>query len=174
MSALKSRRNYTQFVIEILEIAIITFALSWFLKTYLLGFATVKDSGMFPTLDKHHQVFMVKIFNNLVTLENGDIIVYMDKNQDQKIKRIIGLAGNEIEIRNGFTYINEKPLYEPYAHIPLTYQFSKLTVSKDHVFVLNDNRFDQNDSRLTGSIPKDQIIGKAIFCYWPWSNLKGL
>jgi len=174
VSTLKKSNHKTNLVIEIIEIIIIVFALSWFTKTYLVGFATVQDNGMLPTLGVNNRVLVVKISKINPTLESGDIVVYLDKDNNQKIKRLIGITGDTIEMRNGLTYVNDKPLFEPYAETPLTYQFPKFVVRKDQVFVLNDNRSDQNDSRQVGSIPIDDFIGKAIFCYWPWSNLKGL
>lgn len=160
---------------EILEVLIVIFALSWFAQTNLFEFTTVKDDGMLPTLSSNNRVLVDKCFiNDESSLSRGEIIVFTDNGGEKSIKRVIALAGDKVEIRNGFTYINGKPQYEPYAYTPVTTVFSQIIVPRNHVFVLNDNRAEQNDSRLNGSIPHKRIVGKAVLCYWPWPNLKVL
>ncbi len=171
-----SSRSKSKFLIELLEVIIIVFALSWFSKTFIFGFAQMPDDSMLPTLGVNNHILVDKCFyKNTRTLKRGDIVVFLtDNNQNENIKRLIGLAGDKIEIRNGFTYVNDKPLYEPYAHIPITNQFKPIIVPDDHIFVLNDNRTAKDDSRLTGSIPKENLVGKAVLCYWPWPRIKSL
>jgi signal peptidase I len=163
-----------QLIIEVLEIIIFVFAISWLMKTYVFGFAGVQDEGMMPTLGKYDQVFVSKLFISTASLERGDIAIFLDGERKPHVKRVIGLPGETVEIRNGFTYVNAKPLYEPYAQIPMTYRLESLTVPQGYVYVLNDNRTEQTDSRTLGSIPNERIMGKALFCFWPVSKIKGL
>lgn len=169
-------KDLSKSLIEILEVLIVVFALSWFVNTYIFGFAQVKHNGMLPTLGHNDQVLMYKSpMNNFSSLKRGDIVVFSkDTEPENSINRVIGLAGEKIEIRNGFTYINGKPIYEPYAYTPITNDFNPTIVPRNHVFVLNDNRLEKNDSRTFGSIPQEDLIGKAIFRYWPWTKIKGL
>ncbi|AFV01640.1 Signal peptidase I [Dehalobacter sp. UNSWDHB] len=163
---------YSQFLQEIIEIILIVFALSWLLKTYLIGFAHLEGAEMMPTLSLDSQVLVEKYFyRSIDALDRGDVILYSD-NGVESIKRVIGLPGEKVEIKNGYTYINNKPIYEPYANTPKAYTFSMVVVPEDHVFALNDNRASKNDSRSFGSVPIQSIEGKALFCYWPLSSVQ--
>ncbi len=167
-------KDTAKLIVEIIEILIIIFALSWFMKMYVVGFSSVDGNGMLPTLGNNDQIFVLKFIDDPDSLQRGDIVVLKDINSNQRVKRLIGRPKDEIEIRNGFTYVNGKPLYEPYALTPLTLKMEPLIIPQNQVFVLNDNRSEANDSRELGSIPIDNLEGKAIFCYWPWSRIKGL
>lgn len=168
-------RDSTKYSMEILEIIIIVFALAWFSKTFLLGFAQVNDNDMLPTLGNNTQILVNKGVHYFAgSLEKGDILVYTDGDLGIEIKRLIGLPGDKVEIKNGYAYVNDRPLYEPYAHTPIDSKFSAITIPENHFFVLNDNRGVYNDSRKIGSIPKDKLIGQAVFSYWPWYKIKSL
>lgn len=159
---------------EVLEIVLIVFALSWFLKTYVLAFTGVRGEGMLPTLGPGNQVLAVKLGKSETALSRGDILVFTDSSDNPAVRRLIGLPGDKVEIKNGLAYVNDHPLYEPYARTPLTYRFAAVVVPKNQLFVLNDNRSDLNDSRKTGSVALDKIQGRAVLCYWPWINMQFL
>jgi len=109
------------------------------------------------------------------TMERGDIVAYLSPEKDSiEIKRLIGLPGDIVEIRNGYTYVNGQPLYEPYAQIPVTYTFKPIVVSEDELFVLNDNRTEEDDSRSDGNVSFDKLEGKALLCVWPLTGMKSL
>jgi len=166
----------TRLPLEIIEILIIVFALSWFMKTYLIQFASVGDNTMLPTLSQNNVVMVDKYFNvKLNTLERGDIVAYLSPKEERLvIKRVIGIPGDTVEIRNGYTYINGQPLYEPYAQIPVSYVFEPIVVSDNELFVLNDNRTEIDDSRSDGNVSLDRLEGKALLCVWPLSKINSL
>lgn len=111
--------------------------------------------------------------------ERGDIIVLTPPDgsvvdtSKPFIKRVIGLPGDVVEIRDNGVFINGVQLDEPYIDGELTWCESRgeacpiQTVPDGHVFVLGDNRDNSSDSRLIGFVPWDNIIGKAWFSYWP-------
>ena len=90
------------------------------------------------------------------------------------IKRIVGLPGDKIEIKNHITYINTKPLYEPYITEPAKDNFGPVVVPKDSVFVMGDNRNNSDDSRFWGFLPMKNIIARTLFRYWPFIHLGAL
>jgi signal peptidase I len=102
----------------------------------------------------------------------GDIVVFeypRDTSRDF-IKRVIGLPGETVEVRNGQVLINGVPLNEPYlpeSARPQMGSMAPVRVPSDAVFVMGDNRGNSSDSRSWGPLPLDKIVGQAWFIYWP-------
>lgn len=106
----------------------------------------------------------------------GDVVVFhfpLDLKREF-VKRVIGLPGDQVEIKSGVVYINGRELPEPYLSPAISKQHSidSIKLSKDQYFVLGDNRTASNDSRDWGPVPKENIVGKVWFVYWPTSNLR--
>lgn len=104
----------------------------------------------------------------------GDIVVFNKPNHPEEesplIKRVIGLPGETVAIRDTRLYINGIELEEPYINEPCT-KFScedgEWVLGPDEYFVMGDNRNHSNDSRKFGPVPKENIIGEALIRYWP-------
>lgn len=101
--------------------------------------------------------------------KRGEIIVAdLPPNPSQEIiKRIIGLPGEVVEIKMGKVYINGVPLKEPYLVESTLYEMPPLTIPQDHYFILGDNRNISSDSHSWGTLPYNNIVGKAWLSYWP-------
>lgn len=104
--------------------------------------------------------------------QRGEIIVFRFPLDLERrfIKRIIGLPGDTVTVREGQVLVNSLPLQEPYVSAPPRYD-GTWTVEEGHVFVLGDNRNNSSDSQNWGSFSKEEIIGKAIIIYWPLGDL---
>ena len=84
------------------------------------------------------------------------------------IKRVIGLPGETLEIKDSTVYINGQPLEEDYLPADLRFMdFGPITIPDDSYFMLGDNRNNSQDSRIWGTLSKDHIIGKAVLIFWP-------
>ncbi len=113
--------------------------------------------------------------------KRGDVIVFIypeDKDKDF-IKRLAGLPGETIEIKGGSIYVNDKPAPEPifnriyyYNRGEFAAEGQKIIVPKDSYFVLGDNSASSKDSRYWGFVPKDNLLGKALFVYWPLQRIR--
>jgi signal peptidase I len=106
----------------------------------------------------------------------GDIIVFRAPDQPPGqperdfIKRIIGLPGETVEVRDCTVFINGEALEEPYIQEKPAYSYPAEVVPPGHYFVLGDNRNNSSDSHSWGMLPKENIIGQAWLAYWPWDN----
>merc|ERR1712224_969566 len=83
------------------------------------------------------------------------------------VKRIVGLGGDTVEMREGFLYVNDKPQMEQYTNGAAHYDMARTSVPRGSVFVLGDNRDNSFDSHLWGSVPIKNINFQLIFRYWP-------
>ncbi|MBO5478013.1 MAG: signal peptidase I [Clostridia bacterium] len=100
---------------------------------------------------------------------------FLDVNKTTYIKRVIGLPGDHIEIKDGNVYRNGEMLNEPYIREPLTEdqqeEYSDVVVPEDTVYVMGDNRGSSMDSRTFGCIPYDRVNGKVVCRLWPLNKL---
>jgi signal peptidase I len=124
----------------------------------------------------------------LADVKRGDIIVFKYPEEPDRdfIKRVIGLPGETIELRQKKVYINGQGQDEPYVHflaLPETSselhevtsfdvreRYGPVTVPADHYFVMGDNRDNSQDSRYWGFLPRDYIKGKALVIYWSYES----
>ena len=176
------------YLFEILETILIALAVFLIVHTSI---QTVRVQGvsMDPTLTHDQHLIVNKlVYQNLPYLSGGrnsnpgnrripffhlptlgDVIVFHlpDDQKRDLVKRVIGVPGDIVGIVNGVVYVNGSPLQEPYIANRDTSNFSPLLIRPGHYFVLGDNRTASSDSRLLGQIPRDNIVGKAWFSYWP-------
>lgn len=104
----------------------------------------------------------------------GEVIVFrsVEANSRNLIKRVIGLPGDTVEIRKGVVYVNDDAWDEhTYIPTPGTTTLGPVKVPADRYWVMGDNRTGSSDSRSFGPVPRDYVIGKAWFSYWPWKDL---
>lgn len=100
--------------------------------------------------------------------ERGDVIIFdAPDSEDDYIKRIIGLPGDTVEIRNGLVFVNGTALVESYVAAAPIYTMAEITVPEGEYFVLGDNRNYSNDSHTGWRVSEDTIHGKAWLSTWP-------
>jgi len=173
MSIIKAIIN---FVMDILES--ITFVGSIFIVIYLFIMMPnqVKGVSMEPTFQSGDYILTSRITYKLRPIERGDVVVFKSpKNPDlEYIKRVIGLPGDKIVIKNGQVFVNDNLLNETYVSSPtnlLENGFVKenqpVIVPENHVFVMGDNRSQSSDSRDFGPITISSIQGVVFYRYFP-------
>jgi signal peptidase I len=138
----------------------------------------VEGTSMAPLLSDQERIFINKFVYRFEPIERGDVVVFwypLDRSKSF-IKRVIGLPGDNIEIRSGHLYLNERELKEPY--VPASYldgsSYAARKIPPDEYFVMGDHRDSSNDSRMFGTVPRDYIYGKAVFAYWPVTQFGSL
>ncbi len=131
----------------------------------------VEGISMEPSLHEGQFVVVNRIAYRWNEADRGDIIVFrFPLNPSRRfIKRVIGLPGNTVTIRGGDVYIDGQVLDEPYLAATPRYD-GEWVIGPDELFVLGDNRNNSSDSQNWGPLPIEEIIGKAVFVYWPPSE----
>jgi signal peptidase I len=157
------------FVREIVETLLLTFFIFWIVHS-LVGRYRIDGSSMNPTLQNGEYL----IINNLVYLlddpQEGDVVVFRHPRNDLNlIKRVIGLPGDHIKIENGTVWVNGEALDEPYIADSPNYN-GEWDVPEGQYFALGDNRNNSSDSHSWGFLPMENMLGKAMYVYWPPSD----
>jgi len=156
-------------LVELGETVLPAIVIAVLINLFLAQATRVYGSSMEPNLHTDQRLVVEKVSYRLHGPRRGDVVVLRmpDHGPELLIKRIIGLPGETVEIRNGTVYINHQPLDEPYLVRRTGSTYGPTLVPEDHVFVINDNHRASNDSRVFGAIPLDRVVGRAWVSYWP-------
>jgi signal peptidase I len=133
----------------------------------------VRGTSMFPTLQNGEYILVDRLSYRLHAPQRGDIIIFHPPvaESEDYVKRVIGLPGDRIQVKNGTVYVNGELLREPYLRMPHTYSWGPGRVPSGDLFVLGDNRDVSYDSHWWGYLKENQIIGRAMLAYWPPKDL---
>ena len=178
---------------EWIESIIIAFLLAMVIRTFVVQAFKIPTGSMRPTLLEGDLILVNKfIYGAKIPFSDkrlpvfrdfkrGDVIVFIYPEDTKKdfIKRLVGLPGDEIEIKKGSIYVNDNPLLDHVFNNRYYYnrgdfgvEGTKITVPKDNYFVLGDNSASSKDSRYWGFVPKNNILGKALLIYWPPNRVR--
>jgi signal peptidase I len=154
---------------------LISLVIAGFIIVFLYQPVRVEGTSMMPGLNDQERIFINKFVYRVGSIDRGDIVVFHYPRDPSKsyIKRVIGIAGDQVRIEDSTVYLNGKPLDEPY--VPPEYDdwrsYPKLVVPPHAYFLLGDHRNLSDDSRDFGPVDERYIYGKAVFAYWPVSKI---
>ncbi|MDH4068696.1 MAG: signal peptidase I [Dehalococcoidia bacterium] len=136
---------------------------------------TVVMSSMEPTFQQGEAIMVSKVAYRSSGPERGQVIIFNPPPPNEEspypfIKRVIGLPSETVEIKDGNVFINGTALVEEYIMAPPSYTMPARELPENEYFVLGDNRNNSSDSHTGWTVPRDNIIGKAWFVYWPPSK----
>lgn len=142
----------------------------------------IPSGSMKPTLEVNDRLFVDKISYQIVNPRRGEIIVFTppeqvikeEKSRAAYVKRVIGLPGEKVEVKDGKVYVNNQPLLEHYITNKPEYHWGPRIVPPNSYLVLGDNRNHSYDSHIWGYVERDRIIGKAVVRFWPPSRMGSL
>lgn len=152
-------------------VLVTAFVINILIREHVFAITKIEGQSMQPTLENHERVYLNRLAYDLEDPQRGDIVVFPAPHDTRDyIKRIIGLPGDVVEIRQGVLYLNGKEQKEEYIDA-VTNDFPPTTVPVDHVFVMGDNRhpgasLDSRDPRV-GFLPSDILKGRVDFVLYP-------
>ncbi len=159
---------------EVLETVLPALLIALLINVFIGQATRVEGQSMEPNLHTNQRLVVEKLSYHFHGPQRFDVVVLKVPSQGKEllIKRVIGLPGETVEIKNGHVYVDGQLLEEPFTTAETRPgRYSKVTVPPLHVFVLGDNRDRSNDSRSFGPVPIQNVVGKAWLSYWPPENL---
>ncbi len=153
---------------------IIALVLSLLIIIFIVQAFYIPSGSMRPTMEIRDRILVNKFIYRFIEPRAQDIIVFKYPVQPQRkfIKRIIGVGGDTVEIRDGHVYVNDRLLEEDYTLTQGYGDYGPIEVPADNYFVLGDNRNNSEDSRFWGFVPRENVVGKAMLIFWPLNRVK--
>ncbi|NJK60484.1 MAG: signal peptidase I [Oscillatoriales cyanobacterium SM2_1_8] len=162
-----------------LKVLAIALVVALTLRFWVVEPRYIPSGSMEPTLQVGDRIAVEKVSYRFWQPQRGDIVVFYPPGETDRqrayIKRIVGLPGDRLQIQNGRVYANGEPLPEPYLAEPIQYTLvvpdgegaATLTVPANAYWVMGDNRNNSNDSHVWGYLPRRNLIGRAVFRFYP-------
>jgi len=187
------------FIAELPGLLLTALVIAVVIKTFLLQPFWIPSESMLPTIEVNDRVMVNKLAYRFGEPQRGDVVVFRDPREEQieesipeavirsvleavgirtrgdedLIKRVVGLPGETIEVRDNHVLVNGAPIEEAYLPEVFMPDEPPITVGPDEVFVMGDNRNASFDSRRFGAIPLDDLVGEAFVTIWPFSHIGG-
>ncbi|BAT52161.1 signal peptidase I [Nostoc sp. NIES-3756] len=196
-----SKQPDNSWIGELGRTVVLSIVLALGIRTFVAEARWIPSGSMEPTLHgtpnqwEADKIIVDKLKYRFAQPQRGDIVVFSpteelqkEQYQDAFIKRIVGLPGETVELRNGKVYINKKPLNEQ-SYLSAkqatvidvctsgqqpAFLAKPQTIPADSYLVLGDNRNSSYDSRCWGVVPRKNIIGRAVIRFWPLNNVGGI
>ncbi|PZO47296.1 MAG: signal peptidase I [Phormidesmis priestleyi] len=169
---------------EGLQTIVLSVVLALGIRQFVAEARFIPSGSMEPTLQIDDRLVIEKISYRFNPPKRGDIIVFeapqaaldaaRSTHKDAYIKRVVGLPGETVEVKNGQVFIEGKALSEPYINAPPDYLWGPEVVPQGQYLVFGDNRNKSSDGHVWGFLPQEQIIGRAVVRFWPPGRIGGL
>ncbi len=154
----------------------VALAIALFVRFFIAEPRYIPSPSMMPTLAVGDRLLVEKVSYRLHPPKQGDIVVFEPPPQLQEygysasqafIKRVIGLPGQSVQVKQGQVLVDGQAIAESYVAEAPAYEMPPVQIPEDSLFMMGDNRNDSNDSHVWGFLPEQNAIGKAVFRFWP-------
>lgn len=155
---------------ELVETVVLSLVIFLLIRQVVQNYR-IESHSMEPNFYEGQFILVNKLAFRLGAPERGDVVVFHNPNNEEEdyIKRVIGLPGDNLEIRDGTVLIDGKPLLEEYPikELSRTVPYGPIVIEPDRLFVMGDNRLQSQDSRYFGQLSEELLVGKAWVRVWP-------
>ncbi|MDJ0567682.1 MAG: signal peptidase I [Pleurocapsa sp. MO_192.B19] len=165
-------------IVELLKTLVSAGILAFGIRACVAEARFIPSESMLPTLAIDDRLIVEKVSYRFREPKRGDVVVFSPtdtlKEQNYKdafIKRVIGLPGDVVEIKNNNVYVNNQELTEKYILNAPNYNYGPMKVPDGQYLVLGDNRNNSYDSHYWGFVPRENLIGRATVRFWPLNRL---
>lgn len=192
-------RRRRSFIAELPGLLLTALVIAVVIKTFFVQPFWIPSESMLPTIEVNDRVMVNKLAYQWGEPQRGDVVVFRDPREEEVdesipeavirsvleavgirtrghedlIKRVVGLPGETVEVRDNQVVVDGTPLEEPYLPEVFMPDEPPVTVGDDEVFVMGDNRNASFDSRRFGPIPLEDLVGEAFITIWPISHVGG-
>lgn len=164
--------------VEAVKTIVLSGVLAFGIRSFVAEARYIPSGSMLPTLQINDRLIIDKLSYEFRDPKRGDIVVFSPTDElkrqnfkDAFIKRVIGLPGDKVEVKDGLVYVNAQPIREKYIEDKPNYSYGPVMVPNDQYLVLGDNRNNSYDSHYWGFVPRHNIIGRAVVRFWPLNRL---
>lgn len=182
------RRSLLGDILEWVVVIALALGILWVGREFVIEPFEVPTGSMLQTIQLGDRLYAEKVSYRFRTPSRGEVVLFRDPkdNETVLVKRVVALAGQTVDLRDGAVYVDDEKLDEPYTNgkesYPLGRHASNLasdiefpyTVPEGHIWAMGDNRTDSLDSRYFGPVPYENLVGRAFLVYLPLSNFKFL
>lgn len=182
VSTIKSQHQASENIyVETIKTLATAAILAFGIRTFVAEARYIPSESMLPTLQVNDRLIIEKISYHFNNPKHGDVVVFNPTDalkakgfKDAFIKRIIGLPGDVVEVKNEKVYVNGKEIKEDYIKDAPKYNYGPTKVPDDKYLVLGDNRNNSYDSHYWGFVPRENLIGRAVVRFWPPDRIGSL
>lgn len=186
----EEQTNWKKELFDLIKTFILCLVVVILLTNFVFKPVHVEGDSMYPTLHNNELGIMNIFLKKVNGVQRQDVVIVYNKDTKENwVKRVIGMPGDKIYAKNDIVYINGKPLDEPYLdndyvksirkntdsngnHVKFTEDFPEITLKENEYFLMGDNRVVSYDSRAVGPFDKEDIVGKDVYVFYPFQNMK--
>jgi len=168
------QNSFTSFLKELPVLVITAVIIALVIRWLVVQPFFIPSQSMEPTLYPGDRVLVSKFIYRFTSPKPGDVIVFIAPNEGGRdfIKRIVAVEGDTVQVKEGRLFVNGRPYTGNFKTMPGdNSNWGPQKISKNHVFVMGDNRPNSLDGRVFGPITKDSILGRAFVVYWPLDRI---